>query len=131
MQRGRGLRHATASSGLDRRTGRRQGPCRSKGPIEPQETAWCPGFAGIILLMVVAGCANTREPPGGNFRKISELVRFPGFYPDLGTLYGQPDTLPEGALFYGYDWQGRWVDTVYMLPIRLLDAHAMLDALQR
>ena len=52
-------------------------------------------IAGIILLMALAGCANTREPPGGNFRKVSQLVRFPDFYPDLRTLYVQPDTLPE------------------------------------
>ena len=86
-------------------------------------------ITGIILLMVLAGCANTREPPGGNFRKVSQLVHFPDFYPGLGTLYVQPDTLPEGP-FYGYDRQGRLVDTVYMLPMRLLDSHAMLDALQ-
>jgi hypothetical protein len=84
--------------------------------------------AGIILLVVVAGCANTREPPGGNFRKVSQLVRFPDFYPGLGTLYLQPDTLPEGP-FYGYDRQGRLVNTIYMLPMRLLNSHAMLDAL--
>ncbi|MFL5253887.1 MAG: hypothetical protein ACJ8AI_13515 [Rhodopila sp.] len=86
-------------------------------------------IAGIILLMVVAGCANTREPPGGNFKKVSQLVRFPDFYPGLGTLYVQPDTLPEGP-FYGYDRQGRLVNTFYMLPMRLLNSHTMLDALQ-
>jgi hypothetical protein len=79
--------------------------------------------------MAVAGCANTREPPGGNFKKVSQLVRFPDFYPGLGTLYVQPDTLPEGP-FYGYDRQGRLVNTFYMLPMRLLNSHTMLDALQ-
>jgi hypothetical protein len=39
------------------------------------------------------------------------------------------DTLPEGR-FYGYDRQGRLVDTVYMLLMHLLDAHAMINVLQ-
>jgi hypothetical protein len=83
----------------------------------------------ILPVLALAGCGYTHEPPGGDFRKVSQLVRFPDFYPGLGTLYVQPKTLPEGP-FYGYDRQGRLVDTVYMLPIRLLDAHAMLDILQ-
>jgi hypothetical protein len=86
-------------------------------------------IVGIILLVILAGCANIREPPGGNFKKVSQLARFPDFYPGLGTLYVQPDTLPEGP-FYGYDRQGRLVDTIYMLPMRLLNAQAILDALQ-
>jgi len=86
-------------------------------------------IVGIILLVILAGCANIREPPGGNFKKVSQLARFPDFYPGLGTLYVQPDTLPKGP-FYGYDRQGRLVDTIYMLPMRLLNAQAILDALQ-
>jgi hypothetical protein len=86
-------------------------------------------IVGFVVVTMLTGCGYTHEPPGGNFRKVSQLVRFPDFYPGLGTLYVQPDTLPEGP-FYGYDRQGRLVDTVYMLPMRLLDAHAMIDILQ-
>lgn len=84
---------------------------------------------GLLFLMIIAGCANVYEPPGGNFKKVSQLVHFPDFYPGLGTLYVQPNTLPEGP-FYGYDRQGRLVDTIHMLPLRLLNAHTMIDALQ-
>jgi hypothetical protein len=86
-------------------------------------------IVGIILALALGGCAYTRAPPGGDFKKVSELVRFPDFYPGLGTLYVQPGTLPEGP-FYGYDRQGRLVNTIYMLPMRLLDAHAMIDRVQ-
>jgi hypothetical protein len=86
-------------------------------------------IVGFVVMAMLAGCAYWHEPPGGNFKKISQMVHFPDFYPGLGTLYVQPDTLPEGP-FYGYDRRGRLVDTIYMLPMRRLDAHVMIDALQ-
>jgi len=86
-------------------------------------------FAGVVVLLALAGCGYTYEPPGSKFKKVSELVRFPDFYPGLGTMYVQPQTLPEGP-FYGYDHRGRLVDTVYMLPMRLLDAHSTIDRIQ-
>jgi len=55
-------------------------------------------------------------PPGGEYRKVSELVALPDFLPGLGTLYVQPATLPAGP-FLAYDREGRLVSTVYMLPV--------------
>jgi hypothetical protein len=89
-------------------------------------------FVGIALLAAAAltGCCGAaREPPGGDYRKVSELVRFPDFYPGLGTLYVQPETLPVGP-FRAYDRDGRLVSTIYMVPLQTIDAHAMLNMVQ-
>ena len=83
----------------------------------------------IIALTGMAGCAATRAPPGGDYKKVSELVRFPDFYPGLGTLYVQPKTLPIGP-FRAYDRDGKLASTIYMVPMKDLDAHAMLDLVQ-
>jgi hypothetical protein len=73
------------------------------------------------LMLTVAGCAY-HEPPGGKFQKLSQIVRFPDFYPGLGTLYVQPDTMPIGP-YYSYDRRGHLVNTIYMVPLRMLDDH--------
>jgi hypothetical protein len=88
-------------------------------------------LAGIALLAAaLAGCCGVpKEPPGGAYRKVSELVRFPDFYPGLGTLYVQPETLPVGP-FRAYDRNGRLVSTIYMVPLQTLNAHTMLDTIQ-
>ena len=77
-----------------------------------------------IVLTGLAGCYLVpREPPGGDYKSVSELVRFPDFYPGLGRLYVQPNTLPLGP-FRAYDRQGFLVSTIYMVPIKDLE---MLD----
>ena len=77
-----------------------------------------------IVLTGLAGCYLVpREPPGGDYKRVSELVRFPDFYPGLGRLYVQPNTLPLGP-FRAYDRQGFLVSTIYMVPIKDLE---MLD----
>jgi hypothetical protein len=87
------------------------------------------GTLAAVALAGLTGCAATREPPGGDYRKVSELVRFPDFYPGLGTLYVQPKTLPLGP-FRAYDRAGALVSTIYMVPIRDLDNHTMMDLVQ-
>lgn len=81
----------------------------------------------VVALAGLAGCyLPAREPPGGDYRPVSELVRFPDFYPGLGRLYVQPETLPLGP-FRAYDRQGFLVSTIYMLPLKDLDAHKMME----
>ncbi len=69
-----------------------------------------------------------QAPPGGSYRKVSELVKLPDFLPGLGTLYVDPTTLPAGP-FLGYDRSGRLVNTVYMVPVADLQARRKLDDL--
>src|SRR5690348_6900399 len=65
----------------------------------------------VIAAMGVAACAGPHAPPGGDYKKVSELVRFPDFYPGLGTLYVQPKTLPVGP-FRAYDRDGNLASTI-------------------
>src|SRR3712207_6600948 len=60
--------------------------------------------------------AQETAPPGGNYKKVSDLVKLPEFLPGLGQLYVDPATLPAGP-FLAYDRNGKLVSTVYMLPI--------------
>ena len=57
-------------------------------------------LSGTLAIVALTGlavcCLPPREPPGGDYKKVSELVRFPDFYPGLGRLYVQPGTLPLG-----------------------------------
>lgn len=73
------------------------------------------------LLSLIAGPAFAQSvghaPPGGDYKKVSELVKLPDFLPGLGTLYVNPKTLPAGP-FLAYDHQGRLVSTIYMVPVK-------------
>jgi len=89
----------------------------------------CIGILGLGLLVATAGCAGPTSPPGGDYRKVSELVPFPDFYPGLGTLYVQPKTLPVGP-FLAFDRNGRIVSTIYMVPLRELDAHTPFNLVE-
>jgi hypothetical protein len=60
---------------------------------------------------------------------MSQVSQFPAFLPGLGTLYVQPGTVPFGP-YYGYDRQGRLIDTVYLIPLRMLDVHAAQNLLK-
>jgi len=77
---------------------------------------------GACLLAGPAIAQNvTKAPPGGDYKKVSELVKLPDFLPGLGTLYVNPKTLPEGP-FLAYDHQGKLVSTIYMIPMKDLTA---------
>jgi hypothetical protein len=84
------------------------------------------GLAALALTALAGCCLVPSEPPGGDYRRVSELVRFPDFYPGLGRLYVQPKTLPLGP-FRAYDRQGFLVSTIYMVPMKDLDAHTIME----
>ena len=69
-----------------------------------------------------------KAPPGGAYKKVSELVKLPDFLPGIGTLYVDPKTLPEGP-FLAYDHAGKLVSTIYMIPLKDLDAQKKWDDL--
>src|ERR1043166_6640712 len=80
-----------------------------------------------LALVVSAGTAvvalaQETAPPGGNYKKVSTLVALPDFVPGLGTLYVDPKTLPAGP-FLAYDKQGQLVSSVYMIPLKDIEAH--------
>ena len=81
------------------------------------------GTLGIGLLFASPGIAAAQRtaPPGGEYQKVSTLVPLPDFVPGLGTLYVVPATLPAGP-FLAYDHQGHLVSSIYMIPLRDLNA---------
>ena len=78
--------------------------------------------------MVAPASAQEKAPPGGNYQKVSALVALPDFLPGLGTLYVDPKTLPAGP-FLAYDKEGKLVSSVYMIPLKDLDAHKQFNDL--
>ena len=81
-------------------------------------------MTAAIMFFVAAGdgiCADKKmrnmAPPGGEYQKVSSLVKLPDFIPGVGTLYVDPATLPAGP-FLAYDRQGQLVSTVYMIPLK-------------
>jgi len=78
--------------------------------------------------MVAPASAQEKAPPGGNYQKVSALVALPDFLPGLGTLYVDPKTLPAGP-FLAYDKDGKLVSSVYMIPLKDMDAHKQFNNL--
>ncbi|HWP35366.1 MAG TPA: DUF5602 domain-containing protein [Thermodesulfobacteriota bacterium] len=82
-------------------------------------------LAVTIAAFLSAGAAAAqgvkKAPPKGDYKKVSSLVALPDFIPGLGTLYVKPDTLPAGP-FLAYDRQGNLVSTIYMIPVKDLEA---------
>lgn len=60
------------------------------------------------------------------YKKVSDLVHFPTFFPGLGIIYVKPDTLPLGP-FLCFDRQKKLVATVYMVPIKDIDDHKTFE----
>ena len=55
------------------------------------------GILTLASLPVGAVAQNVEKaPPGGAYKKVSELVKLTDFLPGLGTLYVNPSTLPQG-----------------------------------
>ena len=84
--------------------------------------ALLPALALALALHATPTQAQTTAPPGGDYEKVSGLVALPEFLPGLGTLYVKPATLPAGP-FLAYDRDGKLVSSVYMIPLKDLDAH--------
>ena len=66
-------------------------------------------FLSAVCAFALIGttcAADAMKAPGGDYRKVSELVKLPDFLPGMGTLYVQPKTLPAGP-FLAYDRDGK------------------------
>lgn len=86
-------------------------------------------FVGTVFAFALVGSAYAHDQaPGGDYRKVSELVALPDFLPGLGTLYVQPATLPAGP-FLAYDRDGKLVSTIYMIPTKAIEAQQTFDGL--
>jgi hypothetical protein len=91
-------------------------------------------FASMVLALTVvtavgytAAMAQPSSPPA-NYKKVSTLVSLPDFIPGLGTLWVDPATLPAGP-FLAYDKQGNLVSSVYMIPVKDINARKAFDNL--
>jgi len=82
------------------------------------------GVIGAALLFTSpdAAAAQQQAPPGGAYKEVSTLVPLPSFLPGLGTLYVDPATLPAGP-FLAYDHHGKLVSSIYMIPLKDMNAH--------
>src|ERR1044071_8776573 len=86
--------------------------------------------AALALATPALAADNVQKaPPGGKYKKVSELVKLPDFLPGLGTLYVDPNTLPAGP-FLAYDHQGKLVSTIYMIPLKDIRSEEHTSELQ-
>jgi len=87
--------------------------------------------AGAFAMATVPAPAQNldKAPPGGAYKKVSDLVKLPDFLPGMGTLYVDPKTLPAGP-FLAYDRDGRLVSTIYMVPVEDIQGQKKLDNLK-
>ncbi|WP_211103475.1 hypothetical protein [Azospirillum sp. TSA2s] len=87
--------------------------------------------ASALALAAVPVQAQSVEkaPPGGAYKKVSELVKLPDFLPGMGTLYVDPKTLPAGP-FLAYDHDSRLASTIYMIPIEDIQGQKKFDNLK-
>lgn len=68
-------------------------------------------------------------PRDGAYQKVSSLVALPDFVPGLGALYVDPATLPAGP-FLAYDRQGHLVSSIYMIPLKDMNARKAFAGLK-
>src|SRR5690349_5908745 len=61
------------------------------------------------------------------YKRVSDLVNFPKFFPSLGILFVKPGTLPLGP-FLCFDRKDRLMATVYMVSIKDIDDHKAFEA---
>jgi hypothetical protein len=87
------------------------------------------GLRATVLALSLAVAATSATawaqrtaPPRGDFQKVSALVPLPDFLPGMGTLFVDPKTLPIGP-FLAYDREGKLVSSIYMVPLKDLEAH--------
>jgi hypothetical protein len=85
--------------------------------------------AGLLLARPGTAAAQTSAPPGGAYKMVSSLVPLPDFVPGLGNLYVDPATLPAGP-FLAYDHQGKLVSSIYMIPLKDMNAQKAFSDLK-
>ena len=85
--------------------------------------------AGLLLAAPGAAVAQRNAPPRGAYQPVSELVPLPDYLPGLGTLYVDPATLPAGP-FLAYDRQGTLVSSIYMIPLKDMNARKAFSGLK-
>ena len=61
------------------------------------------------------------------YKRVSDLVNFPKFFPGLGVIFVKAETLPIGP-FLCFDRQDRLVATVYMVPTKDIEDHKSFEA---
>lgn len=83
----------------------------------------------VTSTAALAAGSVEQAPPPAPYQPVSKLVKLPNFIPGLGTLYVDPKTLPEGP-FLAYDHKGVLVSTIYMVPLKDIDAHRKFDDLK-
>jgi hypothetical protein len=76
---------------------------------------------GLLFTSPDTAAAQGKAPPGGAYKEVSTLVPLPDYIPGLGTLYVDPKTLPAGP-FLAYDHQGQLVSSIYMVPLKDMNA---------
>ena len=86
------------------------------------------GLGLLVLAGCAAGMSAQQMTPPPDYKKVSTLVPLPDYIPGLGTLYVNPKTLPAGP-FLAYNKQGKLVSTVYMIPLKDIDAHKKFEDL--
>lgn len=76
----------------------------------------------------------SRPPPNqrkiaerNGYKRVSDLVNFPKFFPGLGIVFVKAETLPLGP-FLCFDRKDRLVATVYMVPTKDIDDHKLWEA---
>ena len=84
---------------------------------------------GLLFVTPQSALAQRKAPPGDGYQKVSTLVQLPDFLPGLGTLYVDPATLPAGP-FLAYDRQGKLVSSIYMIPLKDMNAQKAFDGLK-
>ncbi|MDN5785847.1 DUF5602 domain-containing protein [Pseudorhodobacter sp.] len=72
--------------------------------------------------------AVAKAPPPAPYQQVSKLVKLPDFLPGIGELFVDPATLPAGP-FLAYDHDGKLVSTIYMIPIKDMNADKKFDNL--
>jgi hypothetical protein len=61
------------------------------------------------------------------YKRVSDLVNFPKFFPGLGIIYVKSETLPIGP-FLCFDRNDRLIATVYMVPTKDIEDHKSFEA---
>jgi hypothetical protein len=75
---------------------------------------------------VVVHISDRRKSERMGYKKVSSLVNFPPFFPGIGVVYVQPQSLPNGP-YRAFDRRGRLSSTIYMLPIEDLEDRKKFD----